>query len=88
MSETPYINSSGELYIEAEHAGMHYFCLLADGVPIYTFEGGNVHAIKVDDAIKWHRDEIERSGGEWRSDYLEALILAKENFRESNGRHT
>lgn len=79
---TPFAECEGELYVKAEYAGMHFLCLMYDGIEVAFFGGNKTPYLKIDNAIQWHENEIKATDGKWGRKFLDALLEAKKNFLE------
>lgn len=69
--------------MKAKYAGMHILSLLVDGAPIVLLGKSQTMHLRVDDAIRWHEQEIEATQGAWNRKTLDVLLEAKRKFQES-----
>ena len=70
----------GKLYIEAKYAGMHFLCLLVDGISLTFFGKSDRAYLTIDQAIEWHQKEIKATFGKWDRKVLDALVGIKAKF--------
>ena len=87
MGKIIFAESNGVLYIKAKYAGMHLLCLLTDGIPLTCFDGNDKNPyLTIDQAIDWHKHEVEVTNGQWKRDSLEALEKIKQKFKDGKMR--
>jgi hypothetical protein len=79
--KSPFAESEGKLFVKAASAGMHFLCLMIDGIRISYFGKAKTPYLHIDDAIRWHEKEIEASEGQWPRKTLDALIAANQAFQ-------
>lgn len=71
-------------YLKPEHAGIHALCLMCDGIPITMFTKKGPLYMNLDDAIEYHRKEIEFTNLDHNKKFLNLLTRAKERFETGN----
>lgn len=78
MKNTPFVAlESGEFALQTIVAGIPNIALITDGLTLVLFKTETKPYITIDNAIKWHEAELQKSGGTWRTDFLEYLKIAK-----------
>jgi hypothetical protein len=79
---SPYVRHEGKIYVEAKYSGIPMIAFMTDGLTLTHFGRSLTPHLLLEDAIKWHKKEIEVTKGRWTDTGVKTLTEAQTKLLE------